>query len=336
MDFRTGYGPVLPSYRATPFGPWRHRLCYAWCTTIIMSRHPCRGIADGWDERGQRVEVSNEQYGQIVDWMDRQKRQIAELESENRELRRQLDELRRGIGVSLVIQGRALPVTVLPSAEPTGPIAAAPAPTRTGEYPARYPASVITSPTPQPYPMYPAYPTYSAPLPAPVSAQPSFAPLTPDAVRATPAPDSMWLTSHTRAVRAPAAAPAGGMLEHQRSVTPSQEMTPAWLRDDGRMPMPTVPPAPPSWPSTPQSTQPRPRTLASATGKQQAVRSPLRQGPAAVASPAPGRPRRPTLPHLEPEHLPSLAQMTGRQPVVRLPGTRSAERTPFSDSFVLG
>ncbi len=280
------------------------------------------------------MELSNEQYGQILSWMDRQQRRVAELETENNELRRQLDDLRRGVGVSLVIQGRALPVSVLNALEPASAVAssAIPVPAPIGEYLA---SSLPGTPVPAPRPTHPAYPTYSAPRATQAPITP-VSPVTPQhqmASRATPAPDSTWLTGKMRTVR-PTAPQSSGM-ERQRTETPSHEMTPNWLREDTRTPTSPIAPRVQSWLPTPLPATPKPRTLASATGKQQAVRPPLRQEQA-TTSPTQPRPRRSTLPHLEPEHLPSLAQMTGRQPAVRIPGKPTTERTPFSDSFVLG
>lgn len=133
-----------------------------------------------------------------------------------------------------------------------------------------------------------------------------------------PAPDSAWLTGQMRAVHAPAQRTAGARVARQQAA--SQEMTPTWLREEAPLSGPVVPPVPSSssWPSTPGGAAQRPRTLASATGKQPAV-----------------RPRRPTVPRLEPEHLPSLAQMTGRHPAARVPVRSAGERSPYSDSFVL-
>ncbi len=296
-----------------------------------MGRHGMNG--------GHHVELSNEQYTQMVGWMERQQRRVADLERENRELRRQLDELRCGVGVSLVIQGRALPVTVLPAPEPTGPVAAAPAHARTGEYPAysmrNSPSSVPAAPWSLPsssaplaeQPPSPFFPITPAIPPAPV----------PTPARPTPAPDSTWLTGRMRAVRAPMTPARAGEFAPPRAAMPSQDMTPAWLRehDEVRMPEPILPPVP-SWPSTTPAASQRPRTLAAATGKQPAVRSPLRQGQSSATAPNFASPRQPMAPRLEPEPLPTLAEMTGRQPAVRLAGKRPAERSPFSDSFVLG
>lgn len=286
-----------------------------------------------WDDWGQHVELSSEQYGQVVNWMDRQQRRITELEAENRELRRQLEELRRGVGVSVVIEGRALPVAALPT---TGLESAITPPTSTSQYPAFQPSIARTSVSRPAYPAsppYPQYPTYSRPTEMqPAWPMPSEASLPQRAPRSAPAPDSTWLTGQMRAVRAPVSrVEATGS---RPAATNSQSMTPTWLREELPLPAPSIPSAP-SWPSTAMPSMPKPRTLASATGKQPAIRSPLRQGQAAAPF-ASAQSRRPVAPRLEPEHLPSLAQMTGHRPAVRLSGKPDAERSPFSDSFVLG
>jgi hypothetical protein len=57
------------------------------------------------------------EYEQYANWYEHQQRRIAELETENRELRRQLEDLRRGIGIAVLIHGRPIPLTPLqPSA----------------------------------------------------------------------------------------------------------------------------------------------------------------------------------------------------------------------------
>ena len=49
-------------------------------------------------------------FEEIAAWLEQQVRRVRALEAENRELRRQLDELRRGIGVAVMIEGRAFPL----------------------------------------------------------------------------------------------------------------------------------------------------------------------------------------------------------------------------------
>lgn len=49
----------------------------------------------------------------IAQMLLEQKKLMDALEAENRELRRQLDDLRRGIGISVVIDGRTLPLATV-------------------------------------------------------------------------------------------------------------------------------------------------------------------------------------------------------------------------------
>lgn len=44
----------------------------------------------------------------VATWLDQQERRLRALEAENRELRRQLAELRRGVGIAVVIEGRTV------------------------------------------------------------------------------------------------------------------------------------------------------------------------------------------------------------------------------------
>lgn len=46
----------------------------------------------------------------IAQMLLEQKKLMDALEAENRDLRRQLDELRRGVGVSVVIEGKTIPL----------------------------------------------------------------------------------------------------------------------------------------------------------------------------------------------------------------------------------
>lgn len=247
------------------------------------------------------------EYGQMPEWVERQQRRIAELEAENRELRRQLDELRRGAGIAVVIQGRSYPL-------------AAPAPSLTGEHPAvatgpRYPQAHGPA---QPADAYPrARPAgaprrgYDTPLPAghhATAEAPAFA-------------EDAWLTGSMRAIPArarltqpqrPAPAP--------RAQSPSQSITPQWLRDDQAHA--SGPREPATWDeiaAAQDSWAPGP-----ATGAHTYVRPRVKS--------------RPLTPRLEPVPFGSLAQLTGQQPAVRKPANRerTAPRTPLSDSFLLG
>jgi hypothetical protein len=203
-------------------------------------------------------------YEQMSVWLERQQRRIEDLEAENRDLRRQLDELRRGVGVSVMIHGRAIP---LASPSPSG---------------SAYSSDGPASSTPRrPVPAAPISHSYGSSAP-----QPSYAPPAPPQVAArqpAPAsyPDNDWLTGPQRPVKAsphrarahviPAAPP--------RARSASQEMTPSWLRSDA--PAPQEPrqwrphartdslPVPPRLEPIPQAPQ---RTLAQITGQQHAMR----------------------------------------------------------------
>lgn len=226
-----------------------------------------------------------------------------------------------------------MPVAALPTA---GQETAITPPISTSQYPPFQP-SIARTPVSRPAypasPAYPQYPTYSRPAAMqPAWPMPSEASMPQRAPRSAPAPDSTWLTGQMRAVRAPVSRVEA--IGPRSVAANAQNMTPTWLREEVPLPAPSIPSAP-SWPSTAMPSMPRPRTLASATGKQPAVRSPLRQGQAPTPFAA-AQSRRPVAPRLEPEHLPSLAQMTGHRPAVRLSGKPDTERSPFSDSFVLG
>jgi hypothetical protein len=241
--------------------------------------------------------------GQMNNLLQLQQRRIAELEAENRELRRQLDELRRGAGIAVLIEGQAIPLTTM---------APAPAP--------RPP--VLTHPS-QPMPAMPAMPaarlsTTSGRIPsvrgtaAPSTPYPRMPrPSTPSApVRAVaPAQDDGWLTGAMPAVRPQ---PSAAMP----AARPASNVTPSWLRDEA----PTVVAAPVA-PVAPVSQ--------SAPVSQLPPRRRLSTGPLA----------RPSVPRLQPSGFPTLAQITGRMRAVQAqpqPELWPGERNPYADSFVLG
>lgn len=215
--------------------------------------------------------ISEHEYARLVRWVEQQQGHIAALEAENRALRRELADLRRGVGLSVVVQGRLLPVNPTPTEVPQPNAGTTPHPSY--------------GPVPRP-------PLYS---------------------------ESTWITGQARASNPPAP------VRH-RPITPSQEMTPSWLRDND----PHTPP---------QAPAPR-RTLAAATGpyptaprpsSQQYRVAPDRQQTARQRVPA--RPL-PYAPEVAP--MPSLAELTGQRPAIRIPGwSQSGERNPYSDSFVL-
>lgn len=250
------------------------------------------------------------EYGQVSEWLERQQRRIAELEAENRELRRQLDELRRGAGIAVMIQGRAYSL-------------AAPASAHTGEVPAMpsgplYPQAHAPS---QPTGVHPRARLTGAPARgrgAPIAASPQAA------ADAAAFPEEEWLTGPMRAVQAGTrrqpprqAAPAA------RAQSPSESITPQWLRDE----------------------QQKAATREPATWDEIAAAQDDYASSAITDAHTYVRPRmksRPLTPRLEPvPSVPfaSLAQLTGQHPAARKPPAnqqRQGARNPLKDSFLLG
>lgn len=244
-------------------------------------------------------------------WAERQQRRIAELEGENRELRRQLDELRRGVGIAVVIQGRSYSLAAPPSIH-------------TGEHPAiatgpRAPQAHAPTQMPETYPS-------RRPTGAPRRAPDAPHPAAQHVAAETPAfPDDAWLTGPMRAVQA---GPRRGQPQkpaQSRAQSQSQTITPQWLRDEQArpsLPLPSGPREPATWDEI--AAAQAGWNQASTTGAHTYVRSQVKS--------------RPLVPRLEPVPFESLAQLTGQHPAVRKPANRQrpAPRTPLSDSFLLG
>src|SRR6266849_5600736 len=96
--------------------------------------------------------------GAEVEWLRQRARQ---LEMENHELRRELDELRRGVGIAVLIQGRPVPLSALPAAGTVRPSQPTPAPfASTGEHRAATfaPPPTWSAPPSQPAPPSLPYP----------------------------------------------------------------------------------------------------------------------------------------------------------------------------------
>jgi hypothetical protein len=265
----------------------------------------------------------NNEFGQVREYLERQQRRIAELESENHTLRRELDELRRGIGIAVMIHGRTVPLAPLPpagtAAHPRIPV------TGSGEHPAAStaPSSAIPSAS-----------SSAAPV-----AQPESAPLAPP--QATAFPEASWLTGSQPAIRAQPRAARAPEPWQARALRPSERITPEWLREATASQAPA---------NVPQDTwEGGYPTGASGATPSQAPAPPSRHP---ASAPQPGelptsrasRSRRsqasaplPPLPLPSEPPYPSLAQLTGRQPDVQRTARRHAgERNPFDDSFVLG
>lgn len=226
------------------------------------------------------------EYGHVSEWLERQQRRIAELEAENRELRRQMDELRRGAGIAVVIQGRAYALA-----------APAPAPAHTGEHPAM-PAGTLYPPAPMP----------PAAAPRAAHEQAAFA-------------EDAWLTGPSRAAQAgPRRAQPQQATPAARPQSPSQDMTPQWLRDE--KPRQAGPREPATWDEM-------------AAAQDDFASSPVMNAHAYVRARAKSRP---LTPRLEPAPVESLAQLTGQHPSVRKPPAnqqRQGMRNPLKDSFLL-
>lgn len=257
---------------------------------------------------------TEQEYRQALAWIEQLRTRVAQLEAANGDLLRQLDDLRRGIGVAVVIQGRAIPLvgpaTSVTGAPQTGASAASPSAV---SQPVPGPYSLPTGPISAPY--HAAFPQ-SAPLSAPLGGM--------QATGRTPAfsEDSAWLTGQMPAVHpaggAGTAGPRGGA--QQRQTRPSQRVTPEWLREE-----------------TQGGQQPAQRgPVGRGTGQMPAVTA---HAPTPNARPRPrgGVQARPLGGQESPERLPSLAELTGHIPAVRgRPKLSKRERDEYDDSFVLG
>lgn len=290
-------------------------------------------------------------------WAEQLQQRVMRLEMENRELRRQLDELRRGVGIAVLIQGRPVALASPPPAMPgtgSGHFTDAPAMSQTGARPAINPQM---GPAPRSVPS----PAWLTPGPrsrvpsVPIDGPRSYAPQmwqgapsqVPDAgPRSIPVPaEDLWLTGRQRAVQVPRSshgpssfaspysqpmpyAPSMPSTPWQRPETPAQSVTPDWLRDPSpSMPLPIVPPT--------QTPTPRPTLAPMPTpAPRPASHAEVGQPPRRIRSGSAARPLRGA--RLEPADVPSLAQLTGKHPALR-PAEHRADgnRNPYADSFVL-
>lgn len=164
-------------------------------------------------------------YEQMAAFVADLQRRVAQLEAENSVLRQQLDNLRRGVGISVNIMGQTLPVAA--ASYPSSPAAS-------------YPASPLANP-PAPngtqYREAAAWGAYHqaarhTPPPAPRAPQPQAAP---------PFPEDAWLSGSGPAVRPqrgerPAPSPQRAREPepargHERTPQPSEWITPPFLRE---------------------------------------------------------------------------------------------------------
>ncbi len=155
--------------------------------------------------------------GNVTTWIDQQQRRIQQLEAENLELRRQLDNLRRGVGLTLVIEGRAIPLAPQPQPSSSQPGIGSPAP-------ATYAHSNSPALTGSGAPWVP---TKAAPKPT--FARPRFEPIpTGDTA---PFAEDAWLSDSGSAVVPPSRVERVAPTRLRQTAS-SQDMTPSWLRED--------------------------------------------------------------------------------------------------------
>ena len=256
---------------------------------------------------------TEQEYRQALAWIEQLRTRVTQLEAANGDLLRQLDDLRRGVGVAVVIQGRAIPLVGPLSgvgAHQTGAPVAFPVPV---SQPFTTPYSPATGPISASYPS--AYP-HSTPLSSPLGgrAQTDRTPAVPD--------ENAWLTGQIPAVRPPSAGTAGPRGGAQRRQTlPSQRVTPEWLREETQG----------------GQQQPTQHGPAARGARQTPAVTPY--VPASNARPRPrgGVQARPLGGQESSERLPSLAELTGHVPAVRgRPKLSKRERDEYDDSFVLG
>lgn len=252
---------------------------------------------------------TEQEYRQALAWIEQMRARVAQLEAENGNLLRQLDDLRRGVGVAVVIQGRAIPLAA-PAASMSGRQTGAPVGFPTA--PAPYP--LATGPMSTPY--HSAY-QHSAPLSSPLGGGTQ-----PGAVSPLHG-DSAWLTGQMPAVQPGSAGSAGSAGQRggaqQRQPHPAQRVTPEWLREETQRGQPPAQNGPASGMGTGQIPAMTPYPGAS------------------NARPRGGVQARPLGGQEPGERLQSLAELTGHIPAVRGRAKLSKrERDEFDDSFVLG
>jgi hypothetical protein len=238
-------------------------------------------------------------FEEMSTWLEQQERRVRTLEAENRELRRQLEELRRGVGISVVIEGRTVPLApaslVTDVTAASGAVPAVQPLARDSRDPQIRPAE-YRAPHPQPQPgaapsAFGAAPAVSPPPASAPRPHPGLAPITPPAFGRSQ-PDGAGHTGYGHAA-------AGA--EH-RPFAPLAS-TPEELPPPGRL----VPPSSGGWLASGDAWPDQ------APARPSAPPAPIR--PAGTYPPARGRiESHPLREHREPQH---------------------DERNPFADSFIL-
>ncbi|HEX8036326.1 MAG TPA: hypothetical protein VF510_20880 [Ktedonobacterales bacterium] len=281
----------------------------------------------------------NTEYAQMTDALRWQQQRIIELETENRELRRQLADLRSGIGVSLIIEGCQIPLA-LPAASPlqNGSWIS-------GAYPPISPAATAPTFTPVPSsspvaPQQRAYPTYPPIQPAAhtAPAQPAQSSQRPSARNSeTACAENAWLTGSTPAVK------PTQPNRHQQP-QPARSMP----RQGNRRVEPQQPPqqpqrfTPPAWLSGEAPTVTWETEFEAAAPSHSHLPAQRHHVPQTPIGPVPEEVWRAEQ-RYESGKFPTLAQITGQHSAVSIPGKRKKaththddDRSPFTDSFVLG
>lgn len=326
---------TLSPERSPRHGAWMRTDCLA-CDDWGQSMGPMNNT-----NAVNAMSATNTPYLQMTDALRWQQQRIVELEAENRELRRQLEDLRRGVGISLIIDGRQIPLASPAAAAMPHPSAgpALDAAWISGAHPSSAPTTAPV-PTPRPLPS-PVTPPYALPTQPPIQAAAHTAP--PQRANAQPGeaaafPENAWLTGP-----APALKPAQPAQQQQQPTrhTPRQEIRrvepqqppqspqrftpPAWLHEET--------PTAASWESEPQasaaSSHPR-----MAARRHYTPHNPIPPVPEEIWRAEQQR---------DSGKFRTLAQITRQQPAVSIPdkprktsNTHGNDYSPFADSFVLG
>ncbi len=332
------------------------------CDTLSPERSPRHGAwmrtdclaSDDWGQSmgpmnttnavnaANAMSATNTPYVQMIDALRWQQQRIIELEAENRELRRQLEDLRRGVGIALVIDGRQISLASSPAAASTSTPSTGPAQDAawtSGAHPSSAPTTASV-PTPRPVPS-PITPQYALPTQPPAHAAAHTAP--PQRANAQPSeaatfPENVWLTGPAPALKP--AQPAQqqpptrhtSRQEQNRRVEPQQPpqqlqrfTPPAWLHEEA--------PSAASWESEPEASAPssHPRVAAR---RHYTPHNPIPPVPEEIWRAEQQR---------DMGKFRTLAQITRQQPAVSIPGkprktnnTHDTDHSPFADSFVLG
>jgi hypothetical protein len=171
-------------------------------------------------------------------WLAEREQRIQALEAENRALRLQLERLRQGVGIALVIEGRVVPMA--PSS--SGIIASAPVPTvahapQAAPHIAATQPHAIPQPIPQPIPHPPVHATGTQPVPhwsRHEDARPTWPPLA-ETPAQLPVVGPLTPTSPVSAIGKWGASPRAAIAPMP---APAPRPEPRWFEDDAPEPAP--------------------------------------------------------------------------------------------------